>query len=876
MSDAFLGFEINSSDAVRASFDLGLLGRSAEQAEERVEKMAAGASTAFGSMGTSTSLAFSRMRSSLAEFGRENRYRLQNASFQIQDFAVQVAAGTSAMQAAAQQAPQFLSAFGTAGVLFGTAAAILIPVAGILWSISSASRNTADEFEVLSKALDDINSATERAKMTTLELVELYGRAGDEVRDFVRIMATAAQDKAWQSARQGIQSMFKEYRDQTALILGVGQGIDPNFNIGIERLVEEFGLAIPAAREFQHSIEKAASSGTYRGMVEALDTALAKLEGLRNEAGLLPDSVIETHSSLVGILEQLRLAEGATTKLEEAQAGVTGSVDRSTAAAERFTDEVQRSVEQALKMEASTQRMREAMINLQHSDPVSRSGAIAGLQFDFETPDLSGLDPILKGVLEERLAGVRAEVVRNAEATSMYEAQLKAKEQAMSGFVKAIDDSLDAYDKQQQRVSDIISALQAEAASLGETETQRRVSQEIQRAGIDVYSQEGREVARLATEITILKGEMDAASGRAVALASNIANVVNQVMSMRISALPQIESEINLRYKDDPVGRASALAGARFDASAPDVSGLDPILQNAMRDKLQSQRKEAIEAAAAIERNTIAVREWEKAQQSASRAGSSGASEVDREAERRAEMYNDTVRSLELEISLIGKSEAARRTAQTIDRLELQLGSAQAQQIENLINLSDERTKHHEEELDMLERIRQATDWAADTSADAISRIVEDFSSLNDVMADTLRMLGKMAIQNAFKTAYASSGIGEAISGGILGSIFGIGQKPPGRASGGRVQEGRPYTINEVGEETFIPDQSGYIQHANADNISKKERATLNITFAPNIDNRGASTEAVQAQARILSQLIAEFEGKVVRTVRKYQAARVL
>lgn len=56
--------------------------------------------------------------------------KVQQASYQIQDFAVQVASGTSATRAFAQQAPQLLSGFGTVGVILGTVAAIAVPLAG--------------------------------------------------------------------------------------------------------------------------------------------------------------------------------------------------------------------------------------------------------------------------------------------------------------------------------------------------------------------------------------------------------------------------------------------------------------------------------------------------------------------------------------------------------------------------------------------------------------------------------------------------------------------------------------------------------------------------------------------------------------------------
>lgn len=56
--------------------------------------------------------------------GRGMGGTFQNIGYQVQDFAVQVAGGTSALRAFGQQAPQFLGAFGPAGAIAGAAVAV--------------------------------------------------------------------------------------------------------------------------------------------------------------------------------------------------------------------------------------------------------------------------------------------------------------------------------------------------------------------------------------------------------------------------------------------------------------------------------------------------------------------------------------------------------------------------------------------------------------------------------------------------------------------------------------------------------------------------------------------------------------------------------
>lgn len=95
---------------------------------------------------------------------------IQNAAFQVQDFAVQVAAGTSAFRAFAQQAPQFLSVLGPIGVGLGVIAALM----PLVFSIKGA-RDFQKDIEDSAKAIDALAEANKRAAIGLGELTALYG-----------------------------------------------------------------------------------------------------------------------------------------------------------------------------------------------------------------------------------------------------------------------------------------------------------------------------------------------------------------------------------------------------------------------------------------------------------------------------------------------------------------------------------------------------------------------------------------------------------------------------------------------------------------------------------------------------------------------------
>lgn len=104
-----------------------------------------------------------------------SRFAIQNAAFQVGDFAVQVAGGTSAVRALSQQMPQLLGAFGLFGAVAGAAFAILAPLVGKLFEGGDA----ADGF---AKALKDVNPSLESIRGQISTLGDLQQRYTDAIR----------------------------------------------------------------------------------------------------------------------------------------------------------------------------------------------------------------------------------------------------------------------------------------------------------------------------------------------------------------------------------------------------------------------------------------------------------------------------------------------------------------------------------------------------------------------------------------------------------------------------------------------------------------------------------------------------------------------
>ncbi|MEQ3625990.1 MAG: hypothetical protein ABNH26_08785 [Celeribacter sp.] len=78
---------------------------------------------------------------------------VQNAAYQVGDFAVQMAAGTSASRAMAMQLPQLLGGFGMLGAVMGAAVAIAFPLRSAMQGITEDGGNVARMFGTLEPAV---------------------------------------------------------------------------------------------------------------------------------------------------------------------------------------------------------------------------------------------------------------------------------------------------------------------------------------------------------------------------------------------------------------------------------------------------------------------------------------------------------------------------------------------------------------------------------------------------------------------------------------------------------------------------------------------------------------------------------------------------
>lgn len=223
----------------------------------------------------------------LGGMSQNTRMKLQQVGFQVQDFAVQVGAGTSATQAFAQQFPQMAGAFGPWGVAIGTAAAILVPLGAAFFAASSnadkltsAADRQAEIFDALTaattrlalerqmlfsgaefaeeqEALNEINRLVkerEAVEARLTKLITLGGRAAGFAAE------AAAKRDALQAEMDGIDAKIEALQQQRAITKGA----------------EETNIVIQRALTLINAIGSADLTGPWASVLGSIEAAIQK------------------------------------------------------------------------------------------------------------------------------------------------------------------------------------------------------------------------------------------------------------------------------------------------------------------------------------------------------------------------------------------------------------------------------------------------------------------------------------------------------------------------------------------------------------------------------------------------------------------------
>lgn len=227
---------------------------------------------------------------------------ITNAGFQVQDFAVQVASGQSAMVAFAQQFPQLMGVLGfsgklaLAGAAIGTFAAVAFAVAPMLVKMSSKTRDYKDALDSLKAAQDGLNESLSLATMPLTDLYRIYGEGAGRVREMalaqLQLNVAVARGELVQSLA-GLKEVTAEYTR-----LGITWS---STDRALEAIQRDFGLTGDAAWELRRRINELNAATSSEMQMKHFKELAAWL----NEAGVplekMPPSLAKAAANMLNL-----------------------------------------------------------------------------------------------------------------------------------------------------------------------------------------------------------------------------------------------------------------------------------------------------------------------------------------------------------------------------------------------------------------------------------------------------------------------------------------------------------------------------------------------------------------------------------------------
>jgi|GEM_PF-5721531 len=150
---------------------------------------------------------------------------IQNVSFQLTDFIVQVQSGQSATMAFAQQAPQLLGGFGALGAVLGLTAALATPLIAMLFKSGDAAGNLDERLGKLDQTLQSVDERLSVLRDKNLD--ETFGSFTGEVRTLTGMLLELDRAAELKNLRDTLDKTLRENIDPT-----LGQSAWAGFKAG--------------------------------------------------------------------------------------------------------------------------------------------------------------------------------------------------------------------------------------------------------------------------------------------------------------------------------------------------------------------------------------------------------------------------------------------------------------------------------------------------------------------------------------------------------------------------------------------------------------------------------------------------------------------
>jgi len=308
---------------------------------------------------------------------------MQQAGYQIADFAVQVQNGTSAVQAFGQQGSQMLAVFGPAGAILGAVVAVGSALTTVLIGVASASKDlksqteaTAKIFEEFDSSLSSLNSRMDtQLSSSTQKLEQRFGSLASqakkvifELRELDKASAFSALVSRMRKVGVATKSVTSEAQNLSKFIKSIDDLSDGAFKTKrIEEFRKTHSITLEQAREHVALNEKLTRVLYDQRKQKTAEDYIAQADALSNLAKEIPEYSVMLRKAAQSNLDMAEAISGGSVdalkqqrkQLEETQkqliAMARGEVAASLAAAQ------QRAKEAAARKKEADERARQAV-----------------------------------------------------------------------------------------------------------------------------------------------------------------------------------------------------------------------------------------------------------------------------------------------------------------------------------------------------------------------------------------------------------------------------------------------------------------------------------------------------------------------------------
>lgn len=236
----------------------------------------------------------------LGNMSNATRAKIQGVGFQVQDFAVQVAGGTSATTAMAQQLPQLLGNFGLVGIAVGTLASVGLPLLGAAFgSAGDKSKSLDTALSALQNSVQAVNDAAARYTAEGLSaMIEKYGKLDQAVLTVTEHQRQLAVDQAEANAVASVKALADEYGALGINLAALGPA-HITASKEIAAMGAELGLTVSTARSLVKAMQDAANATTFEDRAAALSIVASLMQQSSARASDLTKAVIEGEAAML-------------------------------------------------------------------------------------------------------------------------------------------------------------------------------------------------------------------------------------------------------------------------------------------------------------------------------------------------------------------------------------------------------------------------------------------------------------------------------------------------------------------------------------------------------------------------------------------------